>query len=91
MPLGSLAVPLSRSGSVTWTGHAVVGGNVAFTFAAAHDAYPVRSRLAIVADESHLPIPDDVIDTPVLQSLRAGPHLRAQYNFYHIRLSVKKV
>jgi len=77
MTSGSLAVPLSRSRPVTRTGHAVVGGSVAFTFAAAHNAYPVRSRLAVVADESHLSIPDDVIDTPVLQRLRARPHLRA--------------
>ena len=64
----------------------VVGGTVAFTFAAAHDAYPVRPRLAVVADERHLAVPDDVIDTPVLERLRTRPHLhRTFFHYYYFR------
>lgn len=53
----------------------IVGGTVAFAFAAAYYAYAVRPRFAIVAFERHLSIPDHVINAPVLKGLRARPHL----------------
>ena len=62
------------------TGHAVGGGGVAFALAAADDAYAVRARLSVVAQERHLAIPHDVVDTPVLKRLRPRPHLRAVYD-----------
>ena len=83
-PVRSLPFPRSRSASTTWLCDTVVGGSVTLTFAAAYDAYPVRPRLTVVACECHLAVPDDVINTPVLQRLRTRPHLDTIINLQFI-------
>ena len=53
----------------------VLRAHVALALAAAHDAYPVRARLAVVARERHLAVTDDVVDAAVLQRLGVRPDL----------------